>query len=328
MIRSSLYLLISLSLLLVVCSCEEDDPEIKDPGSVGIWKYYSNSNGLKDNFVWTIFEDSDGVIWIGTVYAGLHRFDGNNWKYYDTGDGLLHNTIYGIGEDSEGNMWIATEDGLSILIRQLDYFSNYDEIFEGVPYWPTCIYYDRDTKYMWVGTFGTGVILYSEDAGPEYFFSTEHIDRNYINCISEDKKGRIWIGTDDGAMYYENGSMKYFGVEDGLYYPEVTDILEDSWGDIWFSTFHGPYMTRYDGNDTEPFKLSEESTIWSMVEDHNQNIWMTSVYGIVKYNGVTLEVFRDKEGLTDNAVVCSMVDRKGQIWFGTIDGGINIYIPE
>lgn len=312
--------------ILAVCSCETDDTQVRDPRSVGIWKYYTTSNGLKDNYVWTIFEDRDGIIWIGTINGGLHRFDGNNWQYYSVKDGLLSNTIYGIGQDSEGNIWIATEEGLSILIVKLNYFYNKTTIYEDIPYWPSCIYYDIEKNHMWVGTYGTGLILYTE-TGFDLFVYFDYPNRNYINSISEDKNGRIWIGTDDGALYYENGTMYNFGLEDGLFYPEVTDILQDSWGDIWFSTFDGPCLTRFDGIRTEPFKLSDESIIWSMVEDHNQNVWLTSALGIIKYDGVILTVFREKESLTDQAVICSMVDKNGQIWFGTINGGINIYIP-
>ena len=72
--------------------------------------YYSENitsrDGLPDNAIRSIFEDSRGYLWIGTD-AGVSSWDGEKFSTYNTLDGLAGNKVWCIDEDEEGNMWFA-----------------------------------------------------------------------------------------------------------------------------------------------------------------------------------------------------------------------------
>ena len=71
-------------------------------------------DGLSQNFVNCILQDSTGFLWVGTQ-AGLNRYDGYGFKVYshDPADpaSLAHDWIIALAEDPVGDLWIGTEGG-------------------------------------------------------------------------------------------------------------------------------------------------------------------------------------------------------------------------
>jgi Two component regulator propeller len=57
--------------------------------------------------VWAINEDREGNLWVGTIDAGLWKFDGKNWTNYTTKEGLLGNAIWAISKDNLGELWFV-----------------------------------------------------------------------------------------------------------------------------------------------------------------------------------------------------------------------------
>lgn len=59
--------------------------------------------------VYSINEDNNGNIWVGTVDAGVWKYDGNNLTNYTTKDGLTSNAINTIYKDNNGELWFGTD---------------------------------------------------------------------------------------------------------------------------------------------------------------------------------------------------------------------------
>jgi len=76
--------------------------------------HYTVKDGLPQMQCMTLFQDSQGFIWIGTK-GGVSKYDGISFKNYTVNEGLPKNRIYKIDEDHKGNIWVLTDDGLSIL---------------------------------------------------------------------------------------------------------------------------------------------------------------------------------------------------------------------
>jgi ligand-binding sensor domain-containing protein len=77
---------------------------------------YNVAEGLSQNQVQSIIQDSKGFIWIGTQ-NGLNRFDGYNFKVYRHNPQNLNSLsdypVHCITEDPDGFLWIGTRDGLN-----------------------------------------------------------------------------------------------------------------------------------------------------------------------------------------------------------------------
>ncbi|MFN8346328.1 MAG: two-component regulator propeller domain-containing protein [Spirosomataceae bacterium] len=59
--------------------------------------------------IYSINEDTTGNLWIGTVDAGVWRYDGNNLTNYTTKDGLTSNAVNTIYKDKKGDLWFGTD---------------------------------------------------------------------------------------------------------------------------------------------------------------------------------------------------------------------------
>ena len=68
------------------------------------------ADGLVDNQVGAIIEDSSGYLWFATD-RGVSRYDGVSWTTYTHADGLAYDNVDAILEDSSGNLWFATHGG-------------------------------------------------------------------------------------------------------------------------------------------------------------------------------------------------------------------------
>lgn len=79
------------------------------------FSHLSDAEGLSQNTVRELYQDSKGMIWIGTE-DGLNRYNGtyNEIFRHQSGDknSLTSNTVYDIVEDSLQNIWVATLQGI------------------------------------------------------------------------------------------------------------------------------------------------------------------------------------------------------------------------
>jgi hypothetical protein len=74
------------------------------------WTVYNTDNGLINNTVQAIAEDSFGNIWCGTR-GGISVFDGSAWTSFSAEDGLISNNITFITIDKNGIVYIGTDAG-------------------------------------------------------------------------------------------------------------------------------------------------------------------------------------------------------------------------
>jgi streptogramin lyase len=90
------------------------------PSKIRFKKYKNDPNdpfSLSDDRVYSIYEDKDKVLWIGTFGGGLNRFDKKKEKFVSykniAGDesSLSDNRVMSIYEDSNGILWISTYGG-------------------------------------------------------------------------------------------------------------------------------------------------------------------------------------------------------------------------
>lgn len=65
--------------------------------------------------VYSINEDNTGNLWIGTVDAGVWKYDGENLTQFTTKDGLTSNAVNTIYKDNNGVLWFGTDgDGINL----------------------------------------------------------------------------------------------------------------------------------------------------------------------------------------------------------------------
>lgn len=71
-------------------------------------KYPSGHEGMMTR-VWTITDDNQGNLWVGTIDNGVWMYDGNKLTNYTTTNGLPITSIWTIFKDKSGKLWFGTD---------------------------------------------------------------------------------------------------------------------------------------------------------------------------------------------------------------------------
>ena len=203
---------------------------------------------------------------------------------------------------------------------------------------------------MWFTTLKEGVFKYDGKTFKN-FTEKEGLCDNSVSAVLEDKDGIMWFGTASGLCSYDGKNFvsipipKDNATSDWLErgYPiinpqGVMSMIQDRKGVFWIGS-NGGGAYRYDGETFISYlknkgKLMPDSlyhnVITSVIEDKNGNIWFSSFShgGVTKYDGATFTNYGIKDGLGDDMISTSYIDRSGKLWFGTRAGGMSRFEDE
>ena len=77
--------------------------------------YEASDSDVSTNHVLSLFESSDGSLWIGTRGSGLCKYnlETDSFRWYDERNGLEAINVLGIIEDLKGDIWLSSNSGIS-----------------------------------------------------------------------------------------------------------------------------------------------------------------------------------------------------------------------
>ena len=188
-----------------------------------------------DGRIHSILEDRDGLLWIGTGYGGLSRFDGESFKKYTVQDGLADEAVWAIFEDRDGILWIATESGIS----RFDggQFTSYTTD-DGLPDNRVHAVVQDRSGHLWFGTSG-GLSRYDGEQFHNYT-TRDGLPHDRVMSIVEDRDSTLWIGTFGGGISRFDGRVfQRLTKRDGLVNNTVQQITLTRDGSIWIATEGG-----------------------------------------------------------------------------------------
>ena len=225
-----------------------------DNGNISIWdraqntfknyRHIPGNNDSANNYAVPAFlKDRTGDFWIASFGNGIYKLNRftkqfEHYKCINYKTGEENKNVWLLYEDREGNLWAATylRGLLYLLNRQKNRFEPFNQgvidIFSLA---------EDHTGTLWAGT-SYGLSKVDKQNRGYSFYETG----KPVRAIMEDKKGRLWLGTEgNGIVLFnrEKGTIaKGFTEQDGLCNNAVLNILEDSSGRLWLSTFHGLSM--------------------------------------------------------------------------------------
>jgi len=197
----------------------------------------NTSDGLAYDRTGCIYEDSDGMMWIGTE-RGISKFDGQGFVNYYTDEGGDSDDINSIIQDESGRFWIGARGNAH-------YFdgSEFTKIIreDGSPFTNVrSIIMDRQGDIWLGGNDG----LWRYKAG-----KFTQIGTSFVGYIYEDSKGNIWTSTAETNQIwllnrYDKASLSSGNItptqvlrEENMFF----GIEEDKDGGIWLGTLSGVY---------------------------------------------------------------------------------------
>lgn len=109
----------------------------------------------------------------------------------------------------------------------------------------------------------------------------EGLPSNLVYCGIQDQQGLLWFGTDKGLACFDGTRFRTLGIKDGLTDPEVLNLMGDSAGRLWISSYRKKPCYRRNGRfitekqDSLLANMQVESVLWEFFEDVDQSVWLS-----------------------------------------------------
>lgn len=295
-----------------------------------------NPNSLASNFLESLYVDSDGTIWLGSLGKGLDHFNPERDVFThfrpdpSNPASLSNDTVTAILRDKQGTLWIGTHGGLDQYNPKTNRFIHYRHM-------------ENDTTSL---------------------------SNNQVRALYEDSQGTLWIGT--GSPYPDNGGtpedggLNRLNRETGtftryLHNPndrkslisnKISTIFEDCQGVLWIGTSRNGLhrMNRQQGtferlafDPSNPEKLSgpainPQTTAYEHITFFTQDAAGSYWFGTVDAGLYYFDPRVDRmihfqgsanpvSGFTDNGAWKAFTSRDGILWIGATQGSIYHFDP-
>ncbi len=335
-----------------------------------------NPYSLNHSFVKALYQDSKKRIWIGT-YEGICMYQpatddfkcynlpnvkifsilenskgkiicgGTNLYIYDevTDEFVMQprqepHFIISMALDAKDRLFISTnfsiyyfDDSFS-KTTQINpaYFSDFITGSDGI----IPLFFDSK-GLLWIGCNGKGVMNIDMTTGRSTRHELSLLSNGTVRVITEDKKGRIWLGTEEGiTILNPNGAPEIlrqnFVDNNKLNDNAIYTILSDKDDNIWIGTYFGGINVLFKNNEqfhwTEAGYTSKNirgKVVRKIVEPQKDILWIaTEDGGLNIYNTITgdIKTFDRIPNLGHNIHELFYDEKNQNMWIGTFRNGL------
>ncbi len=305
-----------------------------------LFENYTVSNGLSDEKIHCVFQDSKGWIWLGTDY-GVFRFDGYRFTAFnpmtETGNTLSNSLIRKIFEDNKGNLWFGTDfQGIFKYVRTENTLEQFkDKGFSHNSVWDII----QDAKgNLWLGTEGGLTYFNTNTNEVEFTYTTSNskiLPGSWIRKLFIDNQNKLWVGSNRGIVVLDENHNKVESWLTGDAYHEheneIWEIFEDNSGAIWIGTYLGGLL-KYNRNSRKLKHIildkrnPRSETVRAVIQDTRGDIWFGTRGGLYSLSAQTNIISHyqnevdNNYSLIHNSVLDLLIDKKGDLWVGTRNG--------
>ncbi|MCG1037424.1 hybrid sensor histidine kinase/response regulator transcription factor [Polaribacter sargassicola] len=332
----------------------------KNDENIKIEKHLKNTISdpfsLPNNKPSKVFQDKNGIYWIGSYDKGVSKLDltkhsfGHYYYKQDNDNGLSAKTVQSVLQDHKGRIWISSYNGgLNLFDEENNQFKkDIHNVKNKNSLSSNKILYTFESHdgYIWICTLDGGLNRFNPETNQiKQFLHSDNdslsIGQNSVWAGVEDDKNRIWFGlrTEGLSMYNpkNNHFTNYknnYGKKNNLTSNNILCVFIDSNNRLLIGTSLGVNMV--DLNTLEDFTPKhiefteikgngiENNGINYITEDHNKNIWIGTDSGVHQLdNNLKLKKsYTSQNGLPNNLVVGIVEDDNYNFWI-TTKGGLS-----
>ena len=269
-------------------------------------------DGSLGTVVASLYEDSDGSLWVGAA-TGLWR-----WRPGPP-------TRYLAAPISRGGKMTQGDHGSGLVVavgsvRQIIGRTVTDYPLHGVPLPLTAGTVLRDRNGgLWIGTTAHGIV-HSYEGKTSVFTHNDGLSSDQVYALFEGREGSIWVATAEGLDQFRELPVTSLPVKQGLSSATANSVLAARDGSVWVGTADGLYRWK-EGRTTIYRRRSNpglaDDDIQSLFEDERGRIWVSSFRGLAAFEKGKFTAVPSVPAGAKNAIAG---DNHGGLWlslFGT-----------
>lgn len=302
------------------------------------FRHYQVENGLSNNAVISLLQDSSHFIWMGTK-DGLNRFDGYRFKIFRHHAGnnksIGSNFIHCLQEGSNGTLWVGTDKGIYRYDAVSESFENLREQLTGIV---------SDIKTDTAGNvwFIMNQTLYRYEVAGKRLVLFHPEQYGYFTSLSLlPDHNTLCLGTPDGLVkQYNIRTSKLLSTDMFAHSQPVSShwieriyAIDNNQVLVGTSNQGAKLLHVNSGSYTDILTHENKTAVFvrNFLRVSDSLVWMASESGIFIYNLHTHHYFNLQKAynnpysLSDNAIYAFCKDKEGGIWAGSYFGGANYY---
>lgn len=280
---------------------------------------YNIEDGLVNNDIINIYQDSRGFIWFCTR-GGLSRYDGSRFTNYTTNNGLTNDMINDIVEIAPQEFIVAQNlDGPRLLKN--------DRIVSLTQHSRLILnnFYRVNATRLLATTDSHGMAEWRN--GNFRLVDTAHAKSIGKITVLNDS---VWLLLEQ--EFYIQLATPLLQPLSPITYCGATTSFIDSRHRTWVGTSHGLRLLDPDITQGEPIRflplpssfnlpMLREAHISDFMEDSRGNYWIGTLNGLVMVDKTgRSSLYTPQDGLPESSINCIKEDRQNNIWIGTTQG--------
>ncbi|HVE59775.1 MAG TPA: two-component regulator propeller domain-containing protein [Pyrinomonadaceae bacterium] len=245
----------------------------------------------------SLAEDGGGSLWLGTVQEGAWKISPTGFVKFDQSDGIQPEDISSIFTNSGGELFITSGK--------------------------------QTVSHFTAGKFESIIPngLKSRSWGSTY------LDFQSAN-------GDWWATSTQGLRFYSKPAKftdlstippkKVYTSADGLYSNEVSNLFEDSSGNVWITTINsGATLQRWERQTGKIIRFSADDNLppsngaIAFGEDSENNLWIGFYFGgLARYRHGKFQFFKAADGIPVGSIRSIYADKSGRLWIASASRGV------
>ena len=301
--------------------CAAAEAPAEDDFFVQSWQM---EDGLPANAVNGVLQDRKGYIWLAT-FGGLVRFDGAAFKPFASpliARGTTHN-ILALAQTTNSTLLMLPAIGGVVQFKD-GRFSPHP-IADGLTNNVFQSLFVGRGGAVWIGMEG-GQVRRWQNGKISAFGPADGLSRRAVVSFAADDEGRVWLAGGNFLGFYREGKLT--PMNKNLDSSDTTIVAASGSGGIWICRdtqllkFAGGQLVTI--NTNLPW-VAEGGVAREMFEDSHHALWIgTRARGLFRFaGGKFIHVETSQSQITSITE-----DSEGDIWAGTIGGGINRLRPK
>jgi len=298
------------------------------------FRNYSAANGLTDPYIYTINQDANGFLWLGTS-TGLVKFDGWNFTHVNFPDSVVNRYASVCLKDKNGNLWFGCNDGTLFYTEKNGLHQIPNLNIQSVNFM-----FESPDGFIWIIPQDRMILKINESNPGE--ISRFYIARNTLMTTGGlAPGGKIILGTQENLLYCSlyKDSVKIETAIKGVEYSKVQTIqpLDEDGNYILGVESNGIYKLRISSNKPVLSRFPdhhefESLNVESIYKDQSGAIWIaTNNNGLLQVRfssnseSVESEInYSIASGLPGQNIRTVFQDMEKNIWIGFYGEGLSL----